>query len=64
MGDLRVGDFVSFIYDTKEVYPGRIVRIEGDEYVVEICTNKRKTAENEIELVRGKRDKIRLRNIC
>jgi acetolactate synthase small subunit len=60
---LRKGDFVWFTYETKEVYPGRIVDIEKDTYIVEICTNKKKSSGNELERVKGKREQLELRVI-
>lgn len=55
------GDFVWFTYDTKEVYPGRIVDIEKDDYIVEICINKKKSMNNELERVKGKKHQLQLR---
>jgi hypothetical protein len=60
--EFQRGDFVNFTDDTGEVYPGRIVDIDKkDEYIVEICVNKRKTLENELEIVRAKRNQLQLR---
>lgn len=57
--NLKTGDFIWFMYDTKEIYPGRVMRIEKDDYLVEICTNKRKSEGNEVEHVKGKRSQLR-----
>lgn len=59
--EFQRGDFVNFTYDTGDVYPGRIVDIDKDEYIVEICINKRKNSENELEIVRAKRHQLQLR---
>jgi hypothetical protein len=59
--EFQRGDFVNFTYDTGEVYPGRIIDIDKGEYIVEICTNKRKNSENELEIVRAKKHQLQLR---
>lgn len=59
--DFAKGDFVWFTYDTKEDYPGRIVDIEKEDYVVEICLNKKKSMNNELERVKGKKHQLRMR---
>jgi hypothetical protein len=55
------GDFVWFTYETKEVYPGRIVDIVKDDYMVEICINKKKSSGNELEVVKGKKHQLQIR---
>ncbi|WCK56984.1 hypothetical protein PP175_27730 (plasmid) [Aneurinibacillus sp. Ricciae_BoGa-3] len=61
--EFKKGDFVWFTYDTKEVYPGRIAEIDGDDYTVEICTNKKKSSGNELERVKGKANQLKKRLI-
>jgi hypothetical protein len=59
----RKGDFVwfTFTYDEKEVYPGRIIDVEKDNYIVEICTNKKKSSGNDLEKVKGKKHQLQIR---
>lgn len=58
MEEFRIGDFVLFQYGKNNVFPGQIKEIEKDEYVIEICVNKKKSEENEVEIVRGRLDQI------
>lgn len=57
--EFRVGDYVWFLYEKKDEYPGIIKKIDKDEYWVEICLNRRKNKGNELELVRGKKHQLR-----
>lgn len=60
MDNLNVGDYVLFKYDTKEVYPGRILSISKKGRVkVEICTNKCRKGFSDIEIVEGTLDQVR-----
>jgi pyruvate/2-oxoglutarate/acetoin dehydrogenase E1 component len=56
--NLQKGDFVIVILETKDKYKGQIKDIIKDEYIIEICTNKRKSEENEVDIVRVKADKL------
>lgn len=58
-----VGEYIYFWYDKKEKYPGRIISIQNEVYTCEICTNKRKSAGNDLEIVRGSKDKLEKRII-
>lgn len=62
--EFSVGDYVWFMYDKEEEYPGFIKRIDKDEYEVEICLNKKKSEKNELELVRGKKHQLRPMLAC
>lgn len=52
------GDFVIVELQTKEKFKGQIKDIEKDDYIIEICTNKRKSEANEIDTVRAKAEKL------
>jgi hypothetical protein len=54
-----IGDYVMFQYAKNQEYPGSIKGKEKDEFIVEICVNRKKSENNEIEIVRGKQGKLR-----
>lgn len=56
------GDFVWFVDSMKEIYRGRIVSINGDIFKLEICTDKKKSDENELDLVTCKKGQLRKLN--
>lgn len=65
MNDIQKGDFVYYEYDTKEIFPGRVVDIDKKrgKFIVEICTNKKKSMKNELETVECSRSQLRLRKM-
>lgn len=56
--NFQKGDFVMVTLETKEKYKGQIKDIIKDEYIIEICTNKRKSEANEIDKVQVKANKL------
>lgn len=52
------GDFVIVTLETKEKYRGTIKEIQKDDYIIEICTNKRKSEANEVEFVTVKANRL------
>lgn len=56
--NFQKGDFVMVTLETKEKYKGQIKDIIKDEYIIEICTNKRKSEANEVDTVRVKENKL------
>lgn len=58
MSEFRIGDFVLFQYGKNSTFPGQIKDIENDEYVIEICVNRKKSEANEVEIVRGRLEEI------
>lgn len=61
MEQLSKGDFVWYTCETNEVFPGRIVNVEKDIYSVEICLNKKKSSNNELEVVKAKKEQLEIR---
>lgn len=60
--NFQVGDFVSFTYETKEVYPGRILsKKDNGKYEVEIFISQRGASELEVEVVIGKESQLKMR---
>ncbi|MFF2531426.1 hypothetical protein ACFVS2_21200 [Brevibacillus sp. NPDC058079] len=57
--ELGVGDYVYFQYGKNQEYPGTIKSISNGVYKVEICTNKKKSEGNEVDIVEGTRDQLR-----
>lgn len=51
------GDFVMVTWD-QEKFKGQIKDIVKDEYIIEICINKRKSEANELDVVRVKEKNI------
>lgn len=56
---IGVGDYVYFQYSKKQEFPGKVIGKEKDEFLVEICTNKKKSEGNETETMRGTRSQLR-----
>lgn len=52
------GDLVIYEYG-KEKYRGIIKDIVDGEYLIEICTNKKKSEENEVEVIRASKSQVR-----
>lgn len=52
------GDFVIVTIDTKEKFKGQVKDIEKNEYIIEICTNKRKSEANELDMVRAREEDL------
>lgn len=56
--NFQKGDFVMVTLETKEKYKGKIQDIVNDEFIIEICTNKRKSEANEVDTVKVKANKL------
>ena len=57
--EFGVGEYVWFLHGKKQEYPGIIIGIEQDEFIVQICTNKKKSEGNDTDLIRGKKEQLR-----